>query len=266
VPAADLPWHYLPTWLAITLPPVVLAGAAVSIARFWTVRVSRVQLAALWAFVLVPATYAIVRHLTLYDGIRHMFFIVPPIAVIAASGWDYLLLHAKGRARLVVVAVLAAGLAEPLLFQVRNHPNQTVYFSPIAGGPRGAFGRFDMDYWGNCVQAAVDWTATQAQTARTPIGVSGNAWEVVAVDVLRHKSLYFRLPYRPGHHFTIWLLKGTRQDILDASARGDILHRVTTADRTPLCIVVPGPEYPRLTAEHRARLEQGAAAGHGDDR
>jgi Dolichyl-phosphate-mannose-protein mannosyltransferase len=268
VPASELPWHYLPTWLGITLPAVVLAGVAVSLARFRDAGAARVQLLALFAFVLVPATFAIVRHLTLYDGIRHMFFIVPPIAVIAAAGWDYLLLHAQGRARLVVVALLAAGLAEPLLFQVRNHPNQAVYFSPIVGGPRGAFGRFDMDYWGNCVQAAVDWTAAQAQTARTPIGVSGNAWEVVAVDVLRHKSLYFRLPYRPGHHFTIWLLKGKRQDVLDASARGDILHRVTTADRTPLCVVLPGPEYPRLTAEHRARLEQGAqaAAGQGDDR
>ena len=28
--AADLPWHYLPTWLLISVPPVVLLGAALS--------------------------------------------------------------------------------------------------------------------------------------------------------------------------------------------------------------------------------------------
>ncbi|MGH9315481.1 MAG: glycosyltransferase family 39 protein [Vicinamibacterales bacterium] len=250
-PASQLPWHYLPTWLAITLPPVVLAGAAVSLARLWNVRVSRVQLLALWAFVLVPATVAIVRHLTLYDGIRHVFFIVPPIAVIAAAGWDYLLARAPGRTRLAGVLLLAAGLAEPLWFQVRNHPNQGVYFSPVMGGPRGAFGRFEMDYWGNCVLQAVDWTAAQAARARMPIGVSSNAWEVAVVDVMRYKSLYFRLPYEDGHHFTILLLKGKRQDVLDASRRRDILHRVTTADGTPLCVVVPGPEYPRLMAQLR---------------
>jgi hypothetical protein len=264
VPAAELPWHYLPTWLAITLPPVVLAGAAVSLARFWNVRASRVQLAALWALVLVPATYAIVRHLTLYDGIRHMLFIVPPIAIIAGAGWDHLLACAHGRAQLAVLALLAVGLAEPLWFQVRNHPNQTVYFSPIIGGPRGAFGRFEMDYWGNCMLGAVDWAASQAEVARAPIGISGNAWEVVAVDALRYKGLYFRLPYESGYHFSIRLLKGSRQDVLDASQRGDILYRVT-ADDTPLCIVLPGPEYLMLTAEHRARLERSASA-NGDAR
>jgi hypothetical protein len=259
IPAAELPWHYLPTWLAITLPPIVLAGAAISLARLWNVRVSRVQLAALWAFVLVPATYAIVRHLTLYDGIRHMLFIVPPIAVIAAAGWDHLITLTRGGAQVGVAVLLAVGLAEPLWFQVRNHPNQTVYFSPIIGGPRGAFARFEMDYWGNCALEAVDWAASQAAAVQAPIGVSGNAWEVVLMDILRYKSLYFRLPYRSGHHFLIWLLKGARQDVLDASQRGDILYRVKTADGTPLCVVLPGPEYPTLTAEHRARIERSAS-------
>jgi hypothetical protein len=259
VPPTELPWHYLPTWLVITLPPVVLAGAALSLARLWNVRVSRVQLVALWAFVLVPATYAIVRHLTLYDGIRHLLFIVPPIAVIAAAGWDHLLALSRGRPQVAVASMLALGLAEPLWFQVRNHPNQTVYFSPIIGGPRGALGRFEMDYWGNCMLEAVDWAASQAAAAQAPIGVSGNAWEVVVMDTLRHKALYFRLPYQSGYHFSIRLLKGRRQDVLDASQRGDILYRVTTADGTPLCIVLPGPEYSTLTAEHRARLERSAS-------
>jgi hypothetical protein len=39
-------------------------------------------------------------------------------------------------------------MAEPLVFQARNHPNQIVYFSPLMGGPKSAFARYDMDYWG----------------------------------------------------------------------------------------------------------------------
>lgn len=261
VPARELPWHYLPTWLVITLPPVVLVGAALSLLRFWPARRedSRVQLGALWAFVLVPMAIVIVRGLTLYDGIRHVFFLVPPIGIIAAAGWD-LALAARGPAvvRVAAPALLALGLAEPLVFQIRNHPNQTVYFSPLVGGPRGAFGRFEMDYWGNCVLQAVEWSAAEAERAEIPIGVSGNAWEVTVVDVDRFKRLYFRLPYRSGYHFNIQLLKGTRQDVLETSRRGDILHRVTTADGTPLCVVLPGPEYPRLAAEHRFRIEETA--------
>jgi hypothetical protein len=272
VPAAELPWYYLPTWLLISIPPVVLAGAALSLMRLRPASTrsrrepveaqeyagSRVRLAALWAFVLIPATMVIVRGLTLYDGIRHMFFIVPPIAVIAAAGWDLALASSMRGVAAIAGVLLAVGLAEPYVFQVRNHPNQIAYFSPAIGGPRGAFGRFDMDYWGNCVLQAVEWCAAEAERAETPIGVSGNAWEVVVVDVDRFKRLYFRLPYRDGYHFNIHLLKGTRQDVLDTARRGDVLHRVTTADGTPLCVVLPGPEYPRLAEEHRRRIEQSA--------
>ena len=102
-------------------------------------------LAAVLAFVLLPGTYAIVRHLTLYDSIRHMYFIIPPFAVLAAAGWDMLLASSRRQIALVSAAAFAVGLAEPVVFQIRNHPNQTVYFSPLAGGPKGAFGRYDME-------------------------------------------------------------------------------------------------------------------------
>ena len=93
IPSAELPWYYLPTWLAISLPPVVIVGAFLSIPRVASRRRRnrRVRLAATWAFVLIPGDYAIVRQLTLYDSIRHMFFIVPPLAVLAAAGWDLML-------------------------------------------------------------------------------------------------------------------------------------------------------------------------------
>ena len=88
-----VPWYYLPTWIGITIPAVVLVGLAFAVVRLASAqRQARARLAALWAFVLVsggqrdrPA------RLTLYDGIRHMFFIVPPMAVLAAAGWDFLL-------------------------------------------------------------------------------------------------------------------------------------------------------------------------------
>jgi hypothetical protein len=43
-------------------------------------------------------------------------------------------------------------------------------------------------------------------------------------------------------------LKGSRLDVIYTSELPDILYRVTTADGTPLCVVLPGPEYPQLAA------------------
>ena len=258
VASADLPWYYLPTWLGLTVPMVVIVGAAFSLVRLtrWTRSTESpepgLRLAALWAFVLIPATYAIVRHLTLYDGIRHMFFIVPPMAVIAAAGWDHLIGTARPKTAMAAACLVAVGLAEPLVFQIRNHPNQNVYFTPLIGGPRGAFGRYDMDYWGNCVLQAVEWSAGQAERARMPVVVTANAWEIGVVDVLRFPSLAFRLRRDGGYHLDIRLLKGTRQDVLATSELPEIVHRVTSADGTPLCVVLSGPEYPQL-AERLAR-------------
>jgi hypothetical protein len=248
IAAADLPWYYLPTWLAITIPAVVIAGALLSIARFTrSGSRARVQLAAMWAVILLPVTMAIVGRLTLYDGIRHMLFVVPPIAVIAAAGWDHALRGARPTwPRALVAVLLALGVAEPLVFQVRNHPNQNVYFTPAIGGPRGAFGRFEMDYWGNCVLQAMKWSAGQARQAQMPVVVTANAWEVGVMDTMRYPALWFRRREGGRFHLDVRLLKGSRQGVLETAARPDILHRVTTADGAPLCVVVPGPEYPQL--------------------
>jgi hypothetical protein len=254
IASSELPWYYLPTWLGITLPLVVIAGACLSVVRLARTEESRIQLAALWAFVLVPATYAIVRHLTLYDGIRHMFFIVPPIAVIAAAGWDTLLASPRPRLAIAAACVVAAGLVEPFVFQIRNHPNQNVYFTPLIGGPRGAFGRYDMDYWGNCVLQAVEWSAGQAHLAQMPVVVTANAWEIGVVDAMRFPSLAFRLRRHGGYHLDIRLLKGTRQDVIATSTLPEVVHRVETADGTPLCVVLSGPEYAQLAA----RLARGS--------
>jgi hypothetical protein len=248
--ASELPWHYLPTWLFLSVPPVVLSGALLSLARLRARHTCRVQAAALWVFVSAPIFAVIVRNLTLYDGIRHVYFIVPPLAILAAVGWDTLFgsVGRSGVGTAAAAAALAIGIVEPLSFQIRNHPNQAAYFSPLAGGPRAAFGRYEMDYWGNCVLQAVRWSAHQAERAQMPIGITANAWEVGVVDAGRFPSLWFRLRHQGGYHLDIRLLKGTRQDILDTAARPDILHQVATRDGTPLCVVLPGPEYGRLEA------------------
>jgi hypothetical protein len=255
--AADLPWYYLPTWLAISLPPVVLVGLALSGSAFWRRPTARVQLAAVWAFVLLPATLAIVKHLSLYDGIRHMYFIVPPLAVIAAAGWDAALASVGAWPRIAAAAALVVGLAEPLLFQVRNHPNQNVYFSPFVGGPRGAFGRFDMDYWGNCVLQALDWSAAQAKQAGMPLTFIANAREIAQADVMRYRLLYLQLRPWESHHLDVRLLKGSQRSVVGVSGDPRVVHRVTTADGTPLCVVLRGPDY----GQFEARLDSVSAAG-----
>ena len=241
--AGDLPWSYVPMWLFMSLPPVVLAGLLLS-GLIWR---RGARQAAAWtslaAFVLTPVVAAVVRNATIYDGIRHLAFIVPPLTVIAAAGWSALLDRRSPRVRIAAVVLLGAGLLEPLVFQLRNHPNQIVYFSPLAGGPRAAFARYDLDYWGNSVLQAVEWAARRAEQSGFPIVVSGNPVQAVDADAARFHSLRAVPRASRDYHFDIRLMRGPSRSLIEFAGRPDILYSVRTADGTPICVVIPGPAY-----------------------
>jgi hypothetical protein len=259
ISGSAVPWYYLPTWVAISVPAVVLAGMACAVVRAALPTPSRARLVALWGLLLFPAIAAMVRHVSLYDGMRHMLFIVPPMAVLAAAGWDYLFRAVPPKALALAAGTFALMIVEPFLFQVRNHPNQAAYFTPMVGGPRGAFGRYDLDYWGNCILEATEWAAAQADRAGMALGVASNAWEVLAMDAGRFNTLYFRQQRHTGWHLNLILLKGSPKNLAEVAADPAALYRVQMADGTPLCVVLPGPEYAQVQARIAASI---GPAGH----
>jgi hypothetical protein len=257
VPADAVPWTYVPVWLIWTTPPVVLAGAVLSLRACagpagWRRRAA----AGLWFAVLFPVVYVVARHSTLYDGIRHLLFIVPPLVALAALGWDGLLRAVAGPRRAAVAAVLAVGIAEPVIFQVRNHPNQVVYFQPLVGGPWGAWTEFELDYWGNCLYQAVREAGELGIAAGQPVVISGRQDRLLLLNSSRVPSVAVVPPGRRAHELEIFLMRGRRASLRAFSQRGDVLWRVATADGAPLCAVVPGPQFERL---RRALEARGAA-------
>lgn len=250
--AADqLPWQYVPVWLGMSLPPVVLAGLALVPLAWRHGSSARIGILALATFVVAPIALAIWRHATLYDEIRHLLFTIPPLVALAGAGWAAALGAARRRARTVAILALVAGVAEPLVFQVRNHPNQIVYFSPIAGGPRAAFGQYDMDYWGNSMLDPVKWAAGLAARAGMPVGVMGRPTEPIQANLERYPSVWFVGRKTEAAHFEIRLLRGSHDEVLDVAGRGDVIHRAATADGTPLSVVVPGPAFHELEDRFR---------------
>jgi hypothetical protein len=232
-----LPVDYVPRWAVVTVPPVVLVGAALSLA-FLARRPGsgRWLVAGMWFAALFPAAYVILTRAVIYDGIRHLLFAYPPLVVAAAWGWRGML---AGGSRAVAVLALAIGLVEPAWFMWRNHPNQCVYFNALVGGPRGALGRYELDYWGNSVHQAIDWVDDRARREGVRLAVSGFPPHVVRDEVRRRPSLDAA---RNGEHphFEVLVLRGTRETVLELASRSDVLHRVTTADGATLAIVVPG--------------------------
>jgi hypothetical protein len=253
--ATELPWYYAPGWFLISTPPAVLVGLVLSV-LFVSSRKHAWRRTGLWAIVVFPLAMTIAMQSTLYDGIRHLEFIYPILVILAVSGWTEVLsplrpswLRAGG------ASLLAVGIAAMLIFDVRFHPNQGVYFNALVGGPRRAFLRYDMDYWGNCMLQAVEWTVDVARSSGTAVTISGTPWHLVQLNSERYREVYFSYPNQHRHHLHIQLARGPVV-ALRQLAKQPALYRVRTPDGAVLCTVTPGPAFGELDALRRYLASQ----------
>jgi len=159
----QLPWHYVPVWIAITTPPVIvllfLVGSLdlVSVVRGIVFRAKEPAIAILpYLWFAVPVIAVIVMGSTLYNGWRQLFFVYPAFVMISVRGlvrlWTLVRLITRDAIRIAATAamivVICVDLAAAAFFMVRAHPNENVYFSSIVGGLQGSRGRFEWDYFG----------------------------------------------------------------------------------------------------------------------
>jgi len=161
----DAPWTYVPTYTLLKLPELIvllIAGAsaaslwALTRAATWRDTPRLIALASLGFAAIFPVAYAIAIDATVFNGMRHFLFILPPIAVIGALMLDRVIDRASawhlGRA---LAGALALYAGYHLSVLARLHPNEYVYYNAFIGGVEGAEGLYKLDYWGNSYAEAV---------------------------------------------------------------------------------------------------------------
>jgi hypothetical protein len=169
VPSNAVPWHYIPVWIGVTTPILYLAlffaGLGIIFAGWLRSPRSLLQPQGRTEMILLGALFlpllaVILLKSTLYDDWRQMFFIYPPLLLVALRGVDGLQKFLTGplsqRANLprwstaaVLALLMVIGIASPARWMVKNHPYQNVYFNRLAGPDlRTAQSRFPLDYWG----------------------------------------------------------------------------------------------------------------------
>ncbi len=99
----------------------------------------------------------------IHDGWRHLTFAYPPMVVAAALCWNELasFFSEKKYMRWAVYGVLALLLADAGAFIAANPQMPYVYFNPIVGGTKGAYGEFETDYWGVSTRQGIEWMEQQ---------------------------------------------------------------------------------------------------------
>lgn len=175
----NLPWHYLPVWIGITTPILVVGGFIM--AHLWAgmtgvANIARKQFGILikesseqltdWLVIFVwlylPVLAVIAMRTTLYDGWRHVFFIYPAGVLIAVWGmrriWQFISARFPGKVAVGAAGlILLAGMLEPVVFMATNHPYENVYFNFLAGNPASLRHRYELDYWGLSYKQALDY-------------------------------------------------------------------------------------------------------------
>lgn len=158
------PASYLPVYVLIKLPDVVLvllaAGLTLAVAtwrqRGWRLAPPPLRLVPVLLAALFPVAYAVATKPELYDAERHFLFVLPPLAVLTGLAADRILALAAGR-RLALAActiLLAAGAFRQVQATAALHPYEYAFYNDLVGGPRGAHGQFDMEYWGTSLAEA----------------------------------------------------------------------------------------------------------------
>ena len=151
------PLTYLWEWSLAKLPLSYLLAFALAVGLVLRRpnATAGLALATLLCFLVAIA----IRGSTLYDGLRHVLFLLPlGVCVVAASG-----LFAPRAARLVAALVLAW-----LAFEnARFYPYNYAWFTPLKASAAAA-NRYDTDYWGYSLRAAADRLPPAAAIAGVP--------------------------------------------------------------------------------------------------
>lgn len=157
--SSDIPVEYLLTWMGLTIPLYTLTGLTlfiILIPKMFRSYNFIGLVICLFAFAF-PIVYVLASGSILYDGWRHFLFTYPPLMVIVTLAWwkGFQIVREKKILKYALWSLLGLTLLESAVFLVRNPSFPYVYFNPLAGGIKGAYGSYELDYWGTSVKQAV---------------------------------------------------------------------------------------------------------------
>ncbi len=166
-PTTDLPWHYLPWNIIISIPLIfiilITAGFWAPIARILNLDQRRSvtfqfkQDCIFYLICVVPVLAAIFIQPTLYNGWRHFYFIYPACIMICLHGYFFIRRYFFNYKLIICLFELSVALSiTSIVIGVwKNHPFSNNYFNVFAG-PNWAH-RYSIDYWGISTYQAIKY-------------------------------------------------------------------------------------------------------------
>ncbi len=195
--STEIPRSYLPVLLGIQLTEPVwflfAAGLAVTVYGSIKKRIeSRMLLILTLVWFILPLIGFIATRSPLYDNFRQVFFILPPVFMMAG------VLFEKIKRPALQAALIGLLVLPGIIDGINLHPYEYIYYNRFIGGVHGAYRKFELDYWGTSYREAALWLDKNAP-ANSSIWVEGPAHLLIPL----RKDFHFYSDYeaaRASHY------------------------------------------------------------------
>jgi hypothetical protein len=171
LPAKNLPTRYLPEMISIqfteTAVILFLTGVILGFRKVFR-REAFVPLALFLVWFVLPLVAIILSGSVVYDGFRQILFLVPPLFLMTGYALDWIFTRIRNLTLRLLILVLI--MAPGIYSIVTLHPYQYIYFNSLVGGVRGAYSKYDLDYWATSYrEAALFLNEEAASDARVAV-------------------------------------------------------------------------------------------------
>lgn len=234
----QLPWYYLPVWIAISIPfmySILFAGGAVALCvNFIRYKINFYQenrfLIICFGLVIVPVAIIIVLSAVVYDGWRHIYFIYAPFTIVAGYGVQKLYLkydHARGKNALNGILI-----AEFLFMAINiftDHPHEHVYFNlPARMLYHPVTQNFDCDYWGLSYRAGLEYILKQDTSSQIHIRVESDPglYNLALIKPEDRARIIF---HGDLHESDYWLAEFRGKKVNPDTVNAKIIHQITNS-------------------------------------
>lgn len=158
IPSNALPAYYFPTMLGLTLTEPVwilfCIGMGLTVYMLIKKKMDWKEICPIGLWFLLPFLYVVILTPPQYDGFRHFIFMMPPVFIISGLVFNKFIEinPIKWINPVIVLLLVLPGLTGI----IRLHPYEYTYYNNFIGGTKGAFRKYETDYWLTCYKEAIN--------------------------------------------------------------------------------------------------------------
>ena len=242
-----MPWYYIPKSMLITIPIITLTGLMLFI--LFSGFKFKCEKTILFGFViftvLFPLVFVILEKSNVYSSWRQFLFIYPGIVLLASTGFYHFYESVKNKfLQWGVIIIIALLSVHPLKFMFNNPQYYYLYYNQLVGGLKGAYSKYETDYYYVSQTGASEWLINYLKTKNIRGKIKVKATYSVDWLFRDHPEIetsYFRYEERSQSDWDYAIV--TNRYISPFQLRSKIwppensIHNIY-ADKIPVCAII----------------------------